>query len=174
MADDVDRLVDQLMPQLMPEFRKAAHAIIAATLQWERDRVVELIRPTTVLRPAPFVNTSTFGQAAVRQHPAGYGAVSAPIRNALDILKHRHPQGISISATMGYLRQHQFNLTEAQVRAALKQMAKTGTAQRAARGLYLPPPDPEADREPGVGAPGPENHEKSVEAADDGSKGGGT
>jgi len=68
---------------------------------------------------------------------AGYGAVSQPVKDDLGELSADTPAGVSAADIVAYFELKGGGPDEKQVRAALKQLTKSGGATRVERGLYL-------------------------------------
>jgi hypothetical protein len=144
MSDEFERLA--------PEFLAMARRIFAAGARSERARLRAVLDqdesqalPSRRDPPRP------------RRAAAGYGAISAPVKQALNELMVDSPEGVSAGDIAAYFELQGSGPTEKQVRAALKQLHNTGDAIRAARGRYLGRQESGARDEPGDESPGPFN-----------------
>jgi len=73
-----------------------------------------------------------------RPRTAGYGRVSAPVRDALTLLASESPEGVDARGLADHFERVGRGPNERQIRAALKTLSITGEAVRASRGRYLP------------------------------------
>jgi hypothetical protein len=146
MADDNFKLFEA-------EFLALARRIFDAGAKAERDRIIASLQaPGTVLY-------SGATDKLVRERVAtGYGAVSAPVREALIELAAESPKGVGAKEIAQHFAHRGSGPDERQVRAALKTLTLTGNASRAARGKYLPrltaTPSSSEEENPDAGAPG--------------------
>ena len=125
-------MADDDFDQFLPEFTALARRIFDAGVRCEHERLLALFQGK-----APTASPSR-PKRLQTESMASYGSISQPVRNALDMLRHRHPEGADTRAVTEYCREHDFLLTERQVRAALKQLYNIGVAIRVTRGHVSP------------------------------------
>jgi hypothetical protein len=121
--DDFKRLED--------EFLALARRIFDAGAKAERARLVGLIQASSPM-------AMEVARPARKARAAGYGAVSAPVREALVQLAPGSPHGIGPRQIAEHFQRIGGGPNERQVRAALKTLTLSGEAVRASRGRYLP------------------------------------
>jgi hypothetical protein len=149
--------VEAIMPdndddfkRLEPEFLALARRIFDAGIKAERDRVMLLIQGE-----GRFVANAQVVPRA-RARATGYGAVSAPVRDALIKLASESAEGIGARDIAEHFKRVGSGPDERQVRAALKTLTITGEAVRASRGRYLPraaASPPTSEEKPGDDTP---------------------
>jgi hypothetical protein len=144
MSDEFERLA--------PEFLAMARRIFEAGARSERARL-RAVLDQDESQALP----SRRDPPRARRAAAGYGAISAPVKQALNELMVDSPEGVSAGDIAAYFELQGSGPTEKQVRAALKQLHNTGDAIRAARGRYLGRQESGARDEPGDESPGPFN-----------------
>jgi hypothetical protein len=125
MSDDDD------FKKLEPEFLALARRIYDAGAKSALRRVMAGIQSEMEggTSPAPRER---------RARATGYGAVSAPVRDALIDLAPESAEGVGARDIAEYFKRVGSGPNERQVRAALKTLTITGEAVRASRGRYLP------------------------------------
>lgn len=130
--------------------RPFAERLCASGAKSEREKILALLNGGGVFAPPQVSVTPPRGDT-----PPQYGAVTKQVRDALGVLAKQRPQGVDAAAVHAECS----NLTILQIRTALKQLARLGSAVRAARGSYLPAPDSGTDGEPGSDPRSPETTE---------------
>lgn len=126
-------MAEDSFKRLEPEFLALARRIYNAGAKAERDRLIAILQT-----PGTVIYSGATDRLVRERVAAGYGAVSAPVREALIKLADKSPDGVGAKQVAEHLVRCGSGLNERQVRAALKTLTLTGNAVRAARGRYLP------------------------------------
>jgi hypothetical protein len=131
--EDVPMPGDDDFKRLEAEFLALARRIFDAGAKAERDRIVAALQT-----PGAVLYSGATDRLVRERVAAGYGAVSAPVRDALIELAAESPTGVGAKEITQHFVRRGSGPDERQIRAALKTLTLTGNAVRAARGKYLP------------------------------------
>jgi hypothetical protein len=117
--------------RLETEFLALARRIYDAGVKAERDRIIAALH-------IPSAASEATSRPARERSTAGYGAVSAPVLEALNELSIESPEGVGAKEIAEHFERRGSGPDYQQVRAGLKTLTLTGNVVRAARGKYLP------------------------------------
>jgi hypothetical protein len=138
---------DSLLDEAIAAVRRVYNAGVAAGVTKERARLLQALQhggeSPPAVRVPPYTATE---QARLRPATEGadtapkeYGAISKPIRQALDDIG-RMLDGVTPQEVADYCARHGSSIGVEQARTALKVLAKRGEAQRLERGRYIAGP----------------------------------
>ena len=144
-----------------PQFLALARQIFDAGAKAERERLMALLQT-----PREEVSAPAQVPRKRRKRSAGYGSVSGPVREALNELSADSPGGVTTADLAAHFELRGTGPTGQQIRAALKQLTKSGEAVNVALGKYLSRGANESRRaeKPGDDAPGSFNLRESMAA----------